>query len=111
MTKANSTAACGLAFDRALSRKRPIGLLAGWGRFPIAFAEKARSLGLPVVCVGIRHEAPPELAGMVRRFYWSGPAKLGRVIRLFKREGVEQIVMAGKVHKANILHRPWRCSA
>ena len=53
----------------------PIGLLAGSGRFPIVFAEKARQLGMPVVCVGIRHEAPPELAG------WStastGPASPG----------------------------------
>jgi hypothetical protein len=87
---------------------RPIGLLAGWGRFPITFAEKARSLGLPVVCVGIRHEASQELVPLVRRFYWSGPARIGRVIRLFQREGVEQVVMAGKVHKADILHRPWK---
>jgi DUF1009 family protein len=90
------------------SELRCVGLLAGSGRFPLAFAEKARSLGLPVVCVGVRYEASPELAGMVRRFYWTGIAQIGRVIRLFKREGVEQVVMAGKVQKANILHRPWR---
>ena len=94
--------------DTPLSPDRPVGLIAGSGRFPIAFAEKARSLGLPVVCVGVRYEASPELAGMVRRFYWSGPAQMGRVIRLFKREGVERIVMAGKVQKADILHRPWK---
>jgi DUF1009 family protein len=51
----------------------PIGLLAGWGRFPIAFAEKAHSLDLPVVCVGIRGEASCELIPLVRRFHWSGP--------------------------------------
>jgi DUF1009 family protein len=87
---------------------KPIGLLAGGGRFPIVFAEKARSLGLSVVCVGIRCEANPELAGYVGRFHWTGAAQLGRMIRLFKREGVERVVMAGKVHKANILHKPWK---
>lgn len=96
------------ATDTSLSAARPVGLLAGSGRFPIAFAEKARSVGLPVVCVGVRYEAPPELAELVRRFYWTGPAQIGRVIRLFKREGVEEIVMAGKVQKSNIMHRPWR---
>jgi DUF1009 family protein len=80
----------------------PIGLLAGWGRFPILFAEKARSLGRTVVCVGIRDEASPELEALVERFYWTGLARLGRMIRCFKREGVTQIVMAGKIHKVKI---------
>jgi DUF1009 family protein len=85
----------------------PIGLLAGSGRFPIVFAEKARSLGRRVVCVGIRHEAAPELATLVDRFYWTGVAKLGRMIRCFKREGVERLVMAGKITKT-VMHTPWR---
>jgi DUF1009 family protein len=88
--------------------RKPIGLLAGWGRFPIAFAHKARKVGLPVVCVGIRGEASGELAALVQRFYWTRPTQLGRMIRSFKREGVEQVVMAGKVHKANLLHKPWK---
>lgn len=84
-----------------------IGLLAGGGRFPITFAEKARSLGLPVVCVGIRECAAPELADMVDRFYWAGISRLGRMIRCFRREGVRQVVMAGKVQKAT-MHIAWR---
>ena len=88
----------------------PVGLLAGWGRFPFVFAEKARSLNIPVVCVGIRDEAAPELAEMVDRFHWAGVAKLGRIIRCFKKEGVQQIVMAGKIHKVrmNTPFRLWR---
>ncbi len=97
------------AIDRSPSRG-PIGLLAGWGRFPIVFAEKARHLRIPVVCVGIRDEAPPELAGLVDRFYWAGLAKLGRMIRCFRKEGVREIVMAGKIHKVrmNTPFRLWR---
>jgi len=88
--------------------REPIGLLAGSGRFPLLFAEKARALGIPVVCVGIRHEAPPELAQHVERFYWSGIARLNRMIRCFRREGVKRIVMAGKIHKHRFLYAPWR---
>jgi DUF1009 family protein len=84
-----------------------IGLLAGSGRFPVIFARKAADLGLSVVCVGIRHEAPPELERLVPRFYWSGIARLGRMIRCFRREGVRRIVMAGKIHKTT-MHTPWR---
>jgi UDP-2,3-diacylglucosamine hydrolase len=92
----------------SLSKPEPLGLLAGSGRFPIAFAEKARSVGIPVVCVGIRHEASQELAQLAGRFYWSGIARLGRMIRCFKREGVRRLVMAGKIRKATFMHRPWR---
>jgi DUF1009 family protein len=73
----------------------------------VLFAEKARSLGLPLVCVGIRDEAPAELIPLVKRFYWCGIARLGRMIRCFKREGVRRVVMAGKVQKTR-MHTPWR---
>jgi DUF1009 family protein len=87
--------------------EEPVGLLAGSGRFPVVFAEKAHSLGIPVVCVGIRGEAAPELAGLVQSFYWAGLARLGRMIRCFKRAGVCRAVMAGKIHKT-AMYTPWR---
>jgi UDP-2,3-diacylglucosamine hydrolase len=64
---------------RSSKKPAPIGLLAGAGRF-----------------------------GLVNRFYWAGVAKLGRMIRCFRRECVEHVVMAGKIHKASFMHRPWR---
>lgn len=84
-----------------------VGLLAGSGRFPIVFAEKARAQGLRVVCVGIRYEASPALRELTHRFYWAGIAKLGRIIRCFKRERVQRVVMAGKVTKS-VIYTPWR---
>src|SRR5437879_5919161 len=84
-----------------------VGLLAGSGRLPMAFAEKAQSVGTHVVCVGIRGEASPQLIGLVHRFHWAGVAQLGQIIRCFKKEGVERIVMAGKIHKT-VMHTRWR---
>ena len=81
----------------------PIGLLAGWGRFPVLFAEKARAMGIPVVCVGIRGMADrAALEPHCRKFYWTRLAALNRPIRCFRREGVRRWAMAGKVFKANI---------
>jgi UDP-2,3-diacylglucosamine hydrolase len=84
-----------------------LGLLAGSGRFPIVVAQEARKQGIPVVCVGIRHEAAPALAELVQRFYWSSVARIGRMIRCFQREEVTRVVMAGKITKA-VMHTPWR---
>ncbi|MFL5327879.1 MAG: LpxI family protein [Gemmataceae bacterium] len=86
---------------------RPIGLLAGAGRFPVVFAEKARALNISVGCVGLQHLAPPELRTLCDRYAEVGIARMGGVIRAFRRMGVQQIVMAGKVQKA-ALFSPWR---
>jgi DUF1009 family protein len=84
--------------DKANPPER-IGLIAGYGTFPLLFARKAKERGIRVVAVGIRHEASPELAAHVEKFYWCGVARVGRLIRLFKQEGIDRAVMAGKVRK------------
>src|SRR5262245_44393110 len=86
---------------------RPIGLLAGSGRFPILFAEAARRQGLSVACVGIKYEASDELRSLCDQFEIVGISKLGRMIRTFKRMRSERIVMAGKVTKS-VMYTPFR---
>jgi DUF1009 family protein len=90
-----------------ISPREPIGLLAGSGRFPILFAQAARRQGLPVACVGIRYEASDQLAEVCDSFDLAGVTKMGRVIRTFRRRGVRQIVMAGKITKS-VMYTPWR---
>src|SRR4051794_16967872 len=94
---------------RALARSTEpmVGLLAGSGRFPILFAEAASRQGLKVACVGIQYEAPPELREICTTFETVGVAKLGKMIRVFGRQQVRQIVMAGKVTK-NVMYTPAR---
>ncbi len=94
--------------DRRLPPDAPtIGLLAGSGRFPILFAEAARRQGLAVACVGIQYEASDELKSLCTTFDTVGVARMGRMIRTFRRRGAKQIVMAGKVTK-NVIYTPWR---
>lgn len=100
--------------NRTISRRRAvldpdrtIGLLAGSGRFPILFAEAARRQNFQVACVGIKYEFPEELRELCTTFHTVGISKLGGMIRTFKRQGVKQIVMAGKVTKS-VMYTPWR---
>ena len=83
----------------------PVGLLAGAGRFPIVFAEKARASGVPVVCIGVAGMADPALAAACDQFYWLRRMSLGFVFRTLQRGGVRQWTMAGKFHK-HLLFRP-----
>lgn len=90
-----------------LESGRAVGLLAGSGRFPILFAEAATRQNLQVACVGIRYEASAELRELCTTYETAGVSKLGRMIRLFKRQGIKQVVMAGKVTKS-VMYTPAR---
>lgn len=99
--------------DRSVNPKSPdmpparrIGLLAGWGRYPLVIAESLRRQGCETYCLGLVGHADPALAEQCREFRWIGLAKLGQAIRYFKRRQVTEAVMAGKIHKT-VLFQPW----
>lgn len=82
-----------------------IGIIAGAGRFPFLVAEGARAAGHEVVIVGLRGLADPSLQQLADRFYWSGVVRLGRWLRVFRRERVSQAIMAGSVRKREMYGR------
>jgi UDP-2,3-diacylglucosamine hydrolase len=87
------------------SLHNPLGIIAGAGRFPFLVADGARKAGRPVVIVGLRGLADPGLRGFADRFHWSGVVRLGRWIRLFRRAGVHEAIMAGSVRKSEMYGR------
>jgi len=82
-----------------------IGIIAGAGRFPCLVAEGARAAGHEVVIGGLRGLADPSLQQFADRFYWSGVVRLGRWLRVFRRERVAQAIMAGSVRKREMYGR------
>ena len=86
-----------MALDRSTS---PLGLIAGEGEFPFLVARGARRAGRRVVVVGLTGSADAALRKESDVYYDAGVARLGRWIRVFRREGVQEAVMAGRVVKA-----------
>ena len=84
-----------------------IGLLAGWGRFPIVFAEEARRQGYSVYCSAIAGMADDDMGQYCDKVQFTPLARLGSAIRFFRKHRVNRVVMAGKVHK-QVLFDPWR---
>jgi DUF1009 family protein len=82
-----------------------MGLIAGWGRYPVVVAETLKRLGYEVYCLGIKDHADPELKALADVHAEVGLAKLGAAIRFFRRHGVAQATMAGKVHKTEMFRR------
>lgn len=81
------------------------GLIAGNGKFPFMVAAGARSAGASLSVVAIREETDPALEREVDSLTWVGIGQLGKMIRYFKAEGVEQAIMAGQVKHVQIFSR------
>jgi DUF1009 family protein len=81
------------------------GLIAGNGKFPFMVVEGARRSGVSLVVAAIREETDPEMDQRAERVQWVGIGQLGRMIRFFKEEGVEKVIMAGQVKHVQIFSR------
>jgi len=85
--------------------RQKIGLVAGWGRYPLVIAEALRRDGYEIYCLGVKGHADPVLRDICHDFRWIGLAKLGGSIRYFRRCGVTDAMMAGKIHKVRLFQR------
>jgi UDP-2,3-diacylglucosamine hydrolase len=79
-----------------------IGLIAGNGNFPLAFAKAAKQKGLQVIAVAHEGETLPELAAAVDGIFWIKVGQLGRMIAIFKEQGVRDVLMAGGIRKTRL---------
>ncbi|MEY4699873.1 MAG: hypothetical protein RL326_60 [Pseudomonadota bacterium] len=89
--------------DTSLELSSPIGLVAGNGRFPMEFAEKARAQGLSIVVLALRGEADPRLEQLAQKFVWMSVGQLGKLVRTLKSNGVKQVAFLGGVTRVNFV--------
>ncbi len=82
-----------------------IGLVAGWGRFPIIVAQSLRNAGHEIVCCGVQGHTDPALAKYCFQFRMFGMGKMGAQLRYFNRYGVTEATMAGKIFKTLLFRR------
>jgi DUF1009 family protein len=85
---------------------RRVGLIAGWGRYPLFVARALKSSGHQVYCLGVKDHADPALAVECDGFGWMGLAKIGRAVRFLRHHRCRHATMAGKIHKVR-LYQPW----
>ncbi len=81
---------------------KKIGLIAGNGEFPIAFARAAKEKGMEVIAVAHEDETLPELARIVDRIFWVKVGQLGKLIKIFQEQKVGNVLMAGGIKKTRL---------
>jgi DUF1009 family protein len=79
-----------------------IGLIAGNGTFPLEFAKAAKLKNLEVIAVAHEGETEPELAQLVDAIFWIKVGQLGKMIDIFKKQGVRDVLMAGGIKKTRM---------
>lgn len=79
-----------------------IGLIAGNGIFPLEFARAAREKGLSVIAVAHEGETREDLAPLVDAIFWVKVGQLGKIIAIFKEQGIKDVLMAGGIKKTRL---------
>ncbi len=78
------------------------GLIAGNGAFPFLVIEGAKKQGASLAVVAIREETDKRIEEIAEKVLWISIGQLGKMISFFKKEGVEQAIMAGQVKHVQI---------
>jgi UDP-2,3-diacylglucosamine hydrolase len=84
------------------SAGKRFGMIAGNGRFAQLALQAARSEGYEMVVVAIENEASPELSQFASSLHWVNIGQLGKLIDIFKREGITEVMMTGQVKHVSI---------
>ncbi|MCX7404049.1 MAG: UDP-2,3-diacylglucosamine diphosphatase LpxI [Planctomycetia bacterium] len=82
-----------------------IGIIAGWGRFPVAVAEAIKRRGGRTAILSIRDHTDATLQALADEHGTVGVAEIGHAIQFFRRHNATRATMAGKIHKAKLFGR------
>jgi hypothetical protein len=82
-------------------------IVAGSGQFPSLATAGAKAAGLEVCVLALRGHADPNLIELADQFRWIPLARIGRWIKLARKFGAEELILAGGVRKTEAF-RPWR---
>ncbi len=80
----------------------PIGLIAGRGKFPLLFAQEAAKNGRDLVVIALKEEMNEDLSPYAKSIHPISVGKLGALIKVLKKEGVREAVMAGRVQHTKL---------
>lgn len=82
--------------------KPSLGLIAGNGKFPLLFAQKAKVNGYQVVAAAVKGDTSYSLKALVDQFQWFSVGELKKLFDYFKKNGVKDVIMAGQVSPRNL---------
>ena len=83
-----------------------VGIIAGYGEYPVLLAKFLCRKDYEVYCLGIRDQADTRISEYCKDHLWMGFGQFGKAVRFFKNHKVTQATMAGGIVKRQF-HHPW----
>jgi UDP-2,3-diacylglucosamine hydrolase len=90
-----------------MSKAEAIGIVAGWGEYPLEVARALRDKGHTVVVAAVYQHAAKEIEQIAHHVKWIGVCKLGGMQRFFLKHEVRHVCLSGKLFKDRILFHGW----
>jgi DUF1009 family protein len=85
-----------------------VGLVAGEGELPAIVVRAMLARGLDIVVIALSDSIYAQLQPLVRRLHCLGAGQGNKIIETLKHEGVQDLVLIGKVSKDVLFRRRWR---
>lgn len=85
-----------------MSQPEKIGLIAGYGSFPLELCSLLKDAGFEVHATAVHEETSPDIEKLAASVTWLHVGQVGGMIKAFQKCGVTQVVMAGKVRKLHL---------
>jgi len=83
-----------------------IGLIAGSGKLPLLFAKIAKQKdNIQIIAVAIKGDTSKLLNRLADKVYWINAGELKKMLDYFRREKVEEVIMAGRVNPDNLFDK------
>ncbi len=80
-----------------------LGIIAGNGIYPVTMAHAARKAGVgKIAAAAFLNETDPALVEAVDALEWMRVGQLGKLVKFFKQQAVEQAVMVGQIAPKNL---------
>lgn len=89
--------------NTATRHPAPLGIVAGEGQFPLLVAQGARRLGRPAVGIAFKDHTRPELSMLLDEVTWLRIGQLSKMLAFFKKNDVQEVVLAGGINKPRAL--------
>ena len=81
---------------------KKIGLIAGGTKYPLLLAKAARARKVKLIAIALEGETDPELADFVDKIYWIKIGQVKKLIWIFLKERLRNVILAGKVTKVKL---------